>query len=105
MINKILPLYSITALIVVLFGSYHCMKFQKGTKKLLLFLGPALWIFGVLLSRPLVDMFLQFYGETPDLQTAKSIYVIFLLLSQIPSLYVSIRFIKDSKNWQLPGQV
>jgi hypothetical protein len=99
MINKILPLYSIVALIVVLFGSYHCMKFKKRRGKLLLFLAPALWIFGVLLSRPLMEMFLQFYGETPDLQTEKSIYAIFLLLSQVPSLYVSIRFIKDSKNW------
>ena len=96
--NKILPLYSITALIVVLFGSYHCMKFKKGVGKLLLFVAPALWITGVLLSRPLMEIFLQFYGETPDLQTAKSISVIFLLLSQIPSLYVSVRFIKDSKN-------
>jgi hypothetical protein len=75
------------------------MKFKKGMGKLLLFLAPALWIFGVLLSRPSMEVFLQFYGETPDLQTGKSIYAIFLLLSQIPSLYVSIRFIKDSKNW------
>ncbi len=99
MINKILPLYSIIALIVVLFGSYHCMKFKKGRGKLLLFLAPALWIVGVLLSRPSMGIFLQFYGEQPDLQTTKSIYTIFLLLSQIPSLYASVRFIKDSKNW------
>jgi len=105
MINKILPLYSITALIVVLFGSYHCMKFKKGRGKLLLFLAPALWISGVLLSRPLMDIFLRFYGEMPDLQAAKSTSTVFLLLSQIPSLYVSIRFIKDSKNWSTPGQV
>jgi len=96
MINKILPFYSVAALIIILFGSYHCMKFKKGRKKLLLLMGPALWISGVLLSRPSAHIFMKFYGETPELDAAKTVYVIFLLLFQIPSLYVSIKFIRDS---------